>query len=129
MLEVIEEVLRENEDIIIDMNVEDQLYERGVDRHGRAIIDYAPYSPVTIEYKKLKGQPTSRVTLRDSGDFHHSFFIKFGNEGFKIDASDSKTDDLLSSYGDAILGLTKENFADLAENYIKPELAKLFRKV
>lgn len=125
----IETVIRENEDIITEMNSEDQLFEQGIDRNGTSIASYAPYSPITIELKKLKGQPTSRVTLRDEGDFHYSFFIEFSQTGFEIKASDWKTGHLVKGYGETILGLTNENFRDLAVNYVAPEIIKLFRKL
>ena len=73
IIKVIEEVVRENDNIILDMNAEDQLFQKGITRKGVEIASFAPYAPLTIEIKKLKGQPTSRVTLRDEGDFHRSF--------------------------------------------------------
>ena len=62
---LIQSIILENEYVITDMNSEDQLYEQGVNRLGVNIMDYAPYSPLTIEIKKEKGQPYNRVTLRD----------------------------------------------------------------
>lgn len=125
----IEVVLRDNEHIIVEMNTEDQLYEQGIDRFGRQIAQYAPYSPITIEIKKLKRQPTGRVTLRDEGDFHASFYIEFTEDGFEIKASDYKADALIKGYGEGILGLTDENFKDLATNYIAPAIINTFKKL
>lgn len=127
--DAIETAIAENEEIIVEMNTEDQLFEQGIDRFGREIAQYAPYSPITIEIKKLKGQPTGRVTLRDEGDFHASFFIEFGPDGFEIKASDWKTDMLVKGYGEGILGLTDENFKDLADNYVAPAILNTFRKL
>lgn len=129
MFEIIEQVIRDNEDIITEMVSEDQLYERGIDGDGIAIDSYAPYSPITIEIKQLKGQPTSRVTLRDTGDFHYSFYIKYTSDGFEITASDWKTQDLIKGYGEAIMKLTDDNFRDIAINYVQPELVKLAREL
>lgn len=129
MFEIIEQVIRDNEDIITEMVSEDQLYEKGIDGDGVAIDSYAPYSPITIEIKQLKGQPTSRVTLRDTGDFHYSFYIKYTSDGFEITASDWKTQDLIKGYGEAIMKLTDENFRDIAINYVQPELIKLAREL
>ena len=129
MFEIIEQVIRDNEDIITEMISEDQLYEKGIDGDGIAIDSYAPYSPITIEIKQLKGQPTSRVTLRDTGDFHYSFYIKYTSDGFEITASDWKTQDLIKGYGEAIMKLTDENFRDIAINYVQPELVKLAREL
>jgi hypothetical protein len=85
-------------------------------------MDYAPYQPKTIEIKQIKGQPYNRVTLRDEGDFHSSFYVDFSNQGFEIKASDEKTEHLVNKYGRQILGLTDENAFELASEYIQPDL-------
>lgn len=129
IFEAIEKVIKDNEEIIVEMNSEDQLYEQGIDRNGVQIASYAPYSPITVELKRIKGQPTGRVTLRDEGDFHYSFYIEFQPGGFEIKASDWKTDMLVKGYGEAILGLTDDNFKDLAQNYVAPAVVKLFKEL
>ena len=120
--QLIQEIILKNEAYIVDMNAEEQLYEQGINRLGVDISDYAPYSPVTIEIKRLKGQPTNRVTLRDEGDFESSFFLEVGDKQFVIKASDFKTEDLVKKYGEQILGLTDENIAILIWQYIYPDL-------
>lgn len=120
--QLIQDIIWKNEAYIVDMNAEEQLYEQGINRLGVDISDYAPYSPVTIEIKRLKGQPTNRVTLRDEGDFERSFFLEVGEKQFEIKASDFKTEDLVKKYGEQILGLTDENIATLIWQYIYPDL-------
>ncbi len=129
IIKVIEEVVRENDNIILDMNAEDQLFQKGITRKGVEIASFAPYAPLTIEIKKLKGQPTSRVTLRDEGDFHRSFYIEYQADGFQIKASDWKTEDLMFRYGEEILGLTDDNFHEFAVDYVKPALTELLTKL
>lgn len=119
---LMQDVIWSNDAYIIDMNAEEQLFERGINRLGVEIMDYAPYSPVTIEIKEAKGQPTNRVTLRDEGDFESSFFLEVGDKQFEIKASDFKTEDLIKKYGRQILGLTDENIAILIWQYIYPDL-------
>lgn len=126
---VIEEVVRENAHIILDMNAEDQLFEKGITRKGVEIASFAPYAALTVEIKKLKGQPTSRVTLRDEGDFHSSFYIEFQADGFQVKASDWKTEELMFGYGEDILGLTDENFHEFAVDYVKPALNELLKRL
>ena len=63
-----------NEAQICELNSEKQLYDYGVNALGVDISDYQPYAPLTIGIKRSKGQPSDRVTLRDNGDFHGSFF-------------------------------------------------------
>ncbi len=116
------ECVRENEAVVIDANAEEQLFERGENRLGVSIADYQPYSPVTVEEKRLRGQPYNRVTLRDTGDFESSFYIRYMDDGFEITASDWKTDDLVRKYGREIFGLNRENLDDLARSYILPFL-------
>lgn len=70
----IQQIIWDNDAYIVDMNAEEQLVEQGINRLGVDIMDYAPYSPLTIAIKEEKGQPTNRVTLRDTGDFEASFF-------------------------------------------------------
>ena len=118
LVEIMEGVIRANEDIVMEMNSEDQLFDRGVNRRGEKIADYAPYSAFTVELKKMKGQPTSRVTLRDEGDFHFSFYIDYQPDGFEIRSKDWKERDLTDKYGEEILGLTDENFEDIKINYV-----------
>ena len=119
---LIQSIILENEYIITDMNSEDQLYEQGINRLGVNIMDYAPYSPLTIEIKKEKGQPYNRVTLRDEGDFEQSFYVEADRQQFTIKAADWKTEDLIQRYGRQILGLTEENKIILIWAYIYPEL-------
>ena len=120
--EYIRLVIVENEHIIVDMNAQIQLYEQGVNRLGEKIDSYAPYKPITIKIKRLKNQPTNRVTLRDEGDFEASFKVIANNISFMIDATDPKTNELIHKYGEQILGLTDENAEELAREYIYPEL-------
>lgn len=119
---IVLDCVRENEAVIVDMNAEDQLYEKGENRLGVSISDYQPYSPVTVEYKRMKGQPFDRVTLRDEGDFEASFFIRYTSDSFEIWASDSKTEKLVRKYGDEILGLNDENLNEIIWEYLYPYL-------
>lgn len=118
----VQQIIYDNEAYIVDLNAEEQLYEQGINNLGVSISDYAPYSPVTIEIKKAKGQPTNRVTLRDEGDFESSFFLEVGQNQFEIKASDWKTEELIKKYGRQILGLTNENIEKLIWDFIYPDL-------
>lgn len=120
--EYMERIIADNEAYICDMNAQEQLYEQGVNALGVSIADYAPYSPVTIQIKQAKGQPTNRVTLRDDGDFERSFFLNIDRQKFTIMASDWKTEELTAKYGKQILGLTPQNKSILAQDYIYPDL-------
>lgn len=120
--------ISENKEIIIDLNAEEQLFEKGENSLGVKISDYAPYSPITIEIKREKGQPTNRVTLRDTGDFEESFFLNIGSDSFRISATDEKTSQLIRKYGKDIFGLNEENKNELLNSYIKPAIEKMIKK-
>ena len=118
----LQRIIKDNESFICDMNAQEQLYQRGVNTYGVPIMDYMPYTPYTIEIKTIKHQPTDRVTLRDTGDFHESFYVEATNTEFVVKASDWKTEKLIRKYGRQILGLTRENLQELIWQYIYPEL-------
>lgn len=120
----IAEIIERNDWQIIGWNADDQLYDKGITATGVSIWDYAPYSPVTIQYKQEEGQPYDRVTLRDTGEFHQSFYLQIDNEKFAFDAEDWKTRDLLRLYGDEIMGLTDYNIQRLEDEILLPELMK-----
>lgn len=118
----IAEIIERNDWQIIAWNTYDQLYDKGITATGISIWDYAPYSPITIQYKQEMGQPYDRVTLRDTGEFYQSFYLQIDNEKFAFDAEDWKTRDLLRLYGDEIMGLTDSNIQRLEDEILLPEL-------
>lgn len=126
---IIQMIIQNNEAEIVDMNAEEQLFEQGVNNLGVELMDYAPYSPVTIEIKEAKGQPTNRVTLRDEGDFESSFFLEINERQFEIKAADWKTEELIKKYGRQILGLTDENIRELIWGLIYPDLLAEAKKI
>ena len=101
---------------VVELNTEKQLFERGENALGVSMKTYAPYKPVTIQIKMDKGQPTDRVTLRDTQAFHKSFFIYPDNKAVWFKARDKKSQKLYDKYGE-IFGLTVEN-----QNYVAWEL-------
>lgn len=122
-------IIEDNDAYIIDMNTEEQLYEKGINNLGVSIMDYQPYTEFTVEIKQSKGQPTDRVTLKDEGDFYSSFYLQIDDKQFEIKANDIKTADLIKKYGRQILGLTNENIATLIREYILPDLLQKTREV
>jgi hypothetical protein len=111
--------VQENDNVAIDLNTDSQLFDKGIDSRGNLLP--GPYAPFTIDIKGLKGQPTDRITLRDTGDFHDSFFMDAGSFPIKIDASDSKTSELKSDWGEDIFGLTDESLEEFRK-HILPEI-------
>lgn len=126
--ELLEEAVRAKEDVIVSAIADDQLYRRGINGREIKIMEYAPYKPSTIKRKQKKGQPTTRVTLRDTGAFHESMFVVFDQEGFYITSSDPKTQVLVEKYGDEIFRLTNKNFTRILRSHIRKEIIKRLKR-
>ena len=125
---LLEDIVRDKEDVIVSAIADDQLYRRGINGKGEKIMDYRPYTARTIKNKKRKGQPTTRVTLRDTGAFHKSMYVVFDSEGFYITASDEKTQGLVEKYGEKIFRLTDKNFTRIIRSHIRKELVKRLKR-
>lgn len=125
---LLEDIVRDKEDVIVSAIAYDQLYRRGINGRGEKIMDYKPYTATTIKIKKQKGQPTTRVTLRDTGAFHESMYVVFDSEGFYITASDEKTQDLVEKYGEEIFRLTDKNFTRIIRSHVRKELVKRLKQ-
>ena len=111
--------------IIEDSITEEQLFEKGIDGLGKRL---PSYSPVTVQLKKLKGQPFDRTTLRDTGEFHSSIKVKLQRDGIKIESDPIKEDtNLLEVYGEEILFLTEENLTEFRNVLLKDDLIKNIR--
>lgn len=88
-----------------------------------------PYRPFTIFMKTINGQPTDRVTLKDTGDFYRGIFVKKQGENLIIDSTDEKSAKLQKRYGEDIFGFTAENKTTLKKqthqkivNYVKSKI-------
>lgn len=119
--EIAKKIVRDNDNILIDMNTQDQLYAKGVNRLGVRIDEYQPYRPLTIKVKIEKRQPYDRVTLKDTGEFYDSFYVETAEDRFYIKASDEKTNWLIKKYGAEIFGLTNDSLAEFINDYVKDE--------
>ena len=121
---VIAEV-KQFERYILRSNTEEQLYRRGQDSEGNEITP--SYTPFTVQIKLSKGQPTDRVTLLDTGQFHASFYVDWKDTEFEIYARDVLTPKLAGKYGPEIFGLDDNSQQDLIDNLREP-LADNLRK-
>lgn len=104
---------------IIYLNTQKQLFELGVNSRGENL---GEYSPVTKAFKQAKGQPTDRITLKDTGEFYRSFRVFVQSNQITIVANPVKDDsNLFEDFGTEILGLTPTSIENLKplviENY------------
>lgn len=112
------------EHLILDMN-RDQIEGSGVSNDNQKITP--KYTPFTVKIKKAKGQPTTHVTLHDTGEFLDSLFVVYGDHYFAIGADDPKVKKLERKYGKDIFGLIEKNLRELID-LIRPELQEKFKK-
>ncbi len=121
---VLEDAIIEKQDVIVSAVANDQLYRRGVNGKDVKIMSYKPYTASTVRNKKRKGQPYTRVTLRDTGEFHKSMFLVVDKEGFYVTSSDDKTEGLVEKYGDTIFRLTDKNLTRILNSHIRKYITK-----
>lgn len=117
--QVLRQLILDNQDFILDLNRE-QLNDKGITSQGEEIFSYAPYTPYTIRKKQKKGQPTDRVTLRDTGKFQAGFRLVVTQGSYRVTSDDHKTESLVAKYGPYIFGLTAENRSRLIFEKLLP---------
>lgn len=122
---LVENSMIETAPIYTDLQRE-QLFS-GIQADGKEIerlgADYKGYAPRTIREKEKKGQPTDRVTLKDTGEFYLDIFADPRAEGIIVDSADSKSQQLQEDYGTKIFGLS-DNPKQLYINKLRPEMVK-----
>jgi len=121
---------------------QDQLLD-GTDATGKKIntIGGTPYRKSTISFRRRKGLPVDRVTLRVTGEFYETFEVKIVKNGYEITANFDKgtsaspfsEEDVSSNILDNFdpefdfLGLDKGSLVELVNEWIYPELSRLIR--
>ncbi len=83
---------------------------QGINQKGQAIVP--AYTATTVAIKKRKGQPSDRVTLKDTGDFYQRRIAIADNTKIYIESDVPYADHLAEKYGDEIHGLTNDNRKD-----------------
>lgn len=123
---IVDKIIKEKSTTLVGL-VRNRLYQRGVDAFGKEITP--TYAKSTIESKKEKNQRSSFVTLRNTGAFYGGIFVKSEDFVITVGSTDSKTDYLISKYGEGILGFTKNEQDFIALSIIEPEIQKALKKI
>lgn len=118
----VQKTFEDNELVVIDYNVNKQLYDKGEDSKSSVI--RPAYTPFTIRMKIKKNQPTDRVTLKDSGYLHSQIKVIARGDEVEITTSVPYAEKLFKKYGDDILGIQKELLEEFTNRYIVPNLKK-----
>lgn len=118
----LERAIMKKEDAIVSAISNDQLYRRGINGKEVKIMSYQPYTSVTVGIKQRRGQPTTRVTLKNTGAFYAGMHVVYTSSGFYVTSDDPKTERLVAKYGPLIFRLTDKNFTRLLRGHIRKEL-------
>ena len=118
------QVLKSLESQIIALNTDEQLFKKGITISGAKIVP--KYAQSTIKRKRKLGQPTNRVTTRDTGGYHQAFDVRFGQTEFEIvvEFQTNRGFDLagyLETHYKGLEGLTEESINKLI-GLVKPLL-------
>ncbi len=117
----IQESIKANEGIIKTLQTS-QLFAGKTKEDAKITPDYALSTKII---KRRKGQPTDRVTLRDTGDFYRSIEVVAGGNAMIIRTIISYSIYLINKYAD-ILGLTADNWEKFINQYTLPTIKKNF---
>lgn len=120
----IQKAFDDNKDVINDIQANVQMFDRGEKSDGGKIVP--KYSLITKIKKTKKGQPTDRVTLRDTGKFHRTLEVIARDDEVEITTSVDYAKYLFKKYGDDILGIQEEMLEEFVEQYILTEIKKTF---
>ncbi len=115
----------QNKNVIKKMQTDEQMFS-GINASGNAITP--DYAKSTINYKKRKGQPFDRVTLKDSGDFYDSIEIEARTDDFVISTQITYSVYLVAKYAE-ILGITDKNLQTFINNYTLPIIKQNFNDI
>ncbi len=121
------DALEKTKEIALDIITDEQLFDKGIDGDGNKLP--LPYAPFTIDTKKALGQPTNRITLRDTRSFHDGFFGNISGDDIITGSSDSKSSELHKDWGQSISSMTKANTEKYARENVLPILQDSIKKV
>lgn len=123
----IQRTVNRNKGDIIDQQTNEQMY-KGEDSKGMQFVP--SYALSTINAKKRKGQPTNRVTLKDTGDLYKSINVDAKTTEFIISANVEYFKYLVLHYSsNIILGLKREYLTEFVNTKVLPNLEVEFKKI
>ncbi len=110
--EIAGQALLLNKDYYLDLNTDQMWF--GILKTGGPIAPPPmypyPYSKITVEEKVRKGQPTDRVTLRDTDNFYNHMYLKLHSGGLiEIGSDVPYMQDIVDFYSDLVFGLFSES--------------------
>lgn len=122
----VREIVKDEKKQLLTHIANEQMYSRGEDADSAKITP--AYAPSTIRYKKRKGQPTDRVTLRDTGRFHKTLKLKAKPKEAEIFSQVKYARFLLKKYGGKVLGVQRPKIDSFSQKTVMPQLTENLRK-
>jgi hypothetical protein len=123
----VDDIVRSKEEEILNLNREDQLFDKGIDTNGLLLGQYArTLNGSTRGYPKTQGDP---FNFYDTGSLFSNFSLLSSANDNKvvIENSDSKVSLLTKQYGEFV-GLTEENKYKLNYEIIYPGLMAFIKQ-
>ena len=116
-----------NKAVLIEQQTDGQ-FDKGQDSQG---IQFVPkYAFSTKVAKRRKGQPTDRVTLRDTGKLYGNIDIQAQTTQAIITANVEYFKYLITRYDkNTILGIQTEAMKDFLNEFTLPEIEKNFKTI
>ncbi len=123
----IKETINQNKPLIIDQQTDGQMFE-GKDANNKTLVP--SYALSTKVIKRKKGQPTNRVTLKDTGDLYNSITIDAKTNEAIISANVEYFKYLVAHYDkNIILGLNEEFKEEFTKQKVLPNLANKWKAI
>jgi len=116
----------DNEGKILDLVRDNQLTAQGIDGTGKAIKPL--YTAFTKQIKRDKGQTTSHVTLRDTGETQDTMLMDYGADYFYPVATTPQVEGLYRKYGKRIFDLTQKSVSEAAK-IMRPDIFQRSLKI
>ena len=116
-----------NKAVLIEQQTNGQ-FDKGQDSQG---IQFVPqYAFSTKVAKRRKGQPTDRVTLKDTGKLYNNIEIQAQTTQAIISANVEYFKYLVTHYDkNTILGIQTEAMKDFLKEFTLPEIEKNFKTI
>lgn len=116
------------QNFIIDLNRIEQLFNDGTDANGEFLGYYSEATELINRGLGNNKTTADHITLKDTGDFYKSFFVRIYVDGFTIVANSVKDEtDLTEVYGKDIIGLSENSKYELYKE-IKPNILQFVKK-
>jgi hypothetical protein len=122
--EAILDIVNDNEWMLVDLNTQQLM--NGMDAQGSALQEYRSASYAAM---KQRLNPKGVTDLKLTGAFHDSMIAATEKWPVIFSASDRKTEQLVSKYGEEIFGLSEKSKTVLAHDYLKDDIIEYYRQL